>query len=176
MYRKTLGSSGFTIVELLIVVVVIAILAAITVVAYTGVTSRAHDAAIRSDLRNMASQFEQYYATEGVYPTSVSVLAGTPPIKVTKTAYSLSGTNGRNLGICVVSGAGLAQRFVFAALSKSGDAIAYSSSSGLYEPTSFPTTGAQVCSLVGISTSETGSWSTWGAENGAPNGWYSWVK
>lgn len=43
---------GFTIVELLIVVVVIGIIATITVVAYSGVTRQAADAALRADLRN----------------------------------------------------------------------------------------------------------------------------
>jgi len=41
---------GFTIVELLIVVVVIAILAAITIVSYNGITNKANDTAIQNDL------------------------------------------------------------------------------------------------------------------------------
>ena len=41
---------GFTIVELLIVIVVIAILAAITIVAFTGIQQRARDSAAKSDL------------------------------------------------------------------------------------------------------------------------------
>lgn len=43
-------SSGFTIVELLIVVVVIAILAAITIVSYNGITARANDSAVKTGL------------------------------------------------------------------------------------------------------------------------------
>lgn len=42
---------GFTIVELLIVIVVIAILAAITIVAYTGIQNRAAGTVLQSDLR-----------------------------------------------------------------------------------------------------------------------------
>lgn len=42
-----ISASGFTIVELLIVVVVIAILAAITIVAYNGIQNRVHDTAIK---------------------------------------------------------------------------------------------------------------------------------
>ncbi len=48
------NNQGFTIVELLIVIVVIAILAAISVVAYTGIQNRANDAAVQNDLKNFA--------------------------------------------------------------------------------------------------------------------------
>ncbi|MAU34063.1 hypothetical protein CL689_00655 [Candidatus Saccharibacteria bacterium] len=44
---------GFTIVELLIVIVVIAILASITIVAFNGVQSQARDSKIQNDIRNL---------------------------------------------------------------------------------------------------------------------------
>lgn len=50
--------SGFTIVELLIVIVVIGILAAITLIAYNGVQDRAAAASLQSDLRQAGSQIE----------------------------------------------------------------------------------------------------------------------
>lgn len=59
---------GFTIVELLIVVVVIAILAAITIVSYNGITNRAKDTAILADGRVVASAIEMYRAENGTYP------------------------------------------------------------------------------------------------------------
>ena len=43
-------SKGFTIVELLIVIVIIGILAAITIVAYTGIQNRAKQAKMNSDI------------------------------------------------------------------------------------------------------------------------------
>jgi prepilin-type N-terminal cleavage/methylation domain-containing protein len=64
--------SGFTIVELLIVIVVIAILAAITIVAYNGVQARARDA-IRSDgLRAIVGALELYKADNGTYPAATA--------------------------------------------------------------------------------------------------------
>ncbi len=56
------STSGFTIVELLIVIVVIAILAAISVVAYTGVQTRARASAIASDLKATEKAFNAYKA------------------------------------------------------------------------------------------------------------------
>lgn len=61
--------SGFTIVELLIVIVVIGILAAIVTVAYNGVSSRAKDSKRSSDLASIQKLLELYYADKGGYPT-----------------------------------------------------------------------------------------------------------
>ena len=47
---------GFTIVELLIVIVVIAILAAITIVAFNGIQDRARNSSIQTDLTNFAKK------------------------------------------------------------------------------------------------------------------------
>ena len=61
--RKT--TSGFTIIELLIVIVVIAILAAISVVAYTGIQQRARDSQRRSDLAALAKAYAIYRIDNG---------------------------------------------------------------------------------------------------------------
>jgi len=62
-------NSVFTIVELLVVIVVIGILAAITVVSYTGITSKATVAIIKSDLSSASSILKSYQAIYGSYPT-----------------------------------------------------------------------------------------------------------
>ncbi len=61
---------GFTIVELLIVIVVIAILAAITVVAYNGIKNRADFSKKQSDLSTIVKALELYKTDNGRYPNS----------------------------------------------------------------------------------------------------------
>lgn len=70
--RSRTGRLGFTIVELLVVIVVIGILATITVISYTGVTNKATVASLTSDLGNAAKQLKLYYVDHGVYPASLN--------------------------------------------------------------------------------------------------------
>lgn len=65
---------GFTIVELLIVVVVIGILASLALVAYTNVQARARDAGRISDLKSIARALEAYKTNTGSYPNEVSTV------------------------------------------------------------------------------------------------------
>ncbi|MAU34021.1 hypothetical protein CL689_00020 [Candidatus Saccharibacteria bacterium] len=60
---------GFTIVELLIVIVVIAILAAITIVAYNGIQASARDASRASSVAALKKGIELYNAENGSYPS-----------------------------------------------------------------------------------------------------------
>jgi prepilin-type N-terminal cleavage/methylation domain-containing protein len=56
---------GFTIVELLIVIVVIAILATISISAYSGVQARARDSIRKSDLADIKKALTYYYTDKG---------------------------------------------------------------------------------------------------------------
>jgi len=69
MYRTISHQrQGFTIVELLIVVVVIAILAAITVVSYNGITQQSTSAVAKQDLHNIATAVEIFKVDHGALP------------------------------------------------------------------------------------------------------------
>ena len=61
-------TSGFTIVELLIVIVVIAILAAISIVAYNGIQARARDNIRYQDVKSITKALELYKIDNGNYP------------------------------------------------------------------------------------------------------------
>lgn len=70
----TTNSKGFTIVELLIVVVVIAILAAITIVSYNGITTKANASSAKATASTLQKKIELYQASEGRYPAAASEL------------------------------------------------------------------------------------------------------
>ncbi len=66
---------GFTIIELLIVIVVIGILAAIGFVAYGNVTKSARDSDRQADASSLAKKAEEFYADNGEYPDLTELLA-----------------------------------------------------------------------------------------------------
>jgi len=70
--RKT-AAKGFTIVELLIVIVVIGILAALVVVTYSGIQAKARDTERKTDIKALHGQLEAYQAQNGKYPTLANV-------------------------------------------------------------------------------------------------------
>lgn len=119
MYYAILVSmkKGFTIVELLIVIVVIAILAAISIVAYNGIQSRANDTAVRSDLNNLARKYEIYKIDNGGYPTG-NIQLDTLDISMTIGAYA-EPNSGYNLVNCT-NPDDSRQDYAMVATSKSG--------------------------------------------------------
>ncbi len=85
-------SQGFTIVELLIVIVIIAILAAITIVAYNGIQARAKTSAAQSAANSAIKKAEAYNAddtTTSGYPASGSTMTSA----ASSTVYRLDGAS-----------------------------------------------------------------------------------
>lgn len=69
--HKNNDRRGFTIVELLIVIVVIAILAAIVTVAYNGMQARANLSKYQSEMKTIVKALAMYKEVNGNYPVSV---------------------------------------------------------------------------------------------------------
>jgi type IV pilus assembly protein PilA len=71
--RKSI-SSGFTLLELIVVVAVLGILVAIAIQQFVIFRGRAVDAAMRSDLKNAAIAMESYYGEFLEYPAAVNTI------------------------------------------------------------------------------------------------------
>ncbi|MEI6850770.1 MAG: fibronectin type III domain-containing protein [Candidatus Saccharibacteria bacterium] len=92
--------SAFTIVELLVVIVVIGILAAITIVGYTGVSKKAIAASQQSDLNNASKKLEMYKVDNSTYPQDMPETGNTSlycPINPTDTKYCVKSSSGNKL-------------------------------------------------------------------------------
>jgi prepilin-type N-terminal cleavage/methylation domain-containing protein len=148
--------TGFTIVELLIVIVVIAILAAIGMLAYAGVRDRANDSAVRSDLSNISTKLKAYAAENGEYPTTTAQLA-TMGLKVSKNSYGnhmYNGTSYYNLVYCWPN-SGPVNNFALVASSLSGKVFEHGPTGNGEAAYTFTGGSAGICTNAGITTGGT---------------------
>jgi prepilin-type N-terminal cleavage/methylation domain-containing protein len=145
MYRK----SGFTIVELLVVTVVVGIISLIAIVSYSGFTNTVKEASVVADLRQIATQLNIYKVQSGtgIYPDDITSLE----FGVDLTGVSYTAINeGSTVNFCVQ-------------LSRGG--ITYHSGKDLIPHSGYceghePIEGAPEISAVADSTSQiTVSWS-----------------
>lgn len=112
--NTTLSSTnlGFTIVELLVVIVVIGILAALVIVSYTGITQKAAAAVLQSDLKNASTKLELVKAETGTYSADDSSLPKSNSTDYQYTvspdgsSYSLSATDGSPIAFHTTSATG----------------------------------------------------------------------
>lgn len=85
---ETKGQGGFTIVELLVVIVVVAILVTLTVVSYAAVTNNARKQAVKTDAQTIAAQLNKYKADKGSYPTDLAAVQSSAPAITSKFQYT----------------------------------------------------------------------------------------
>lgn len=172
-YKKAWAQSGFTIIELIVVIVVIGILAAITLATYTGVRNKSFDSSVQTDLQSVASGLKSYKAAVGTYPTTetqISTMQDSNGAVVTSalpkishdgydvTSPSASGDNvARNVLICVRSG-GTNPQFGVASYSRSGTVWFYLSATNSVSQSPDPWVGQQSteCPRMGIQTTDPG--------------------
>jgi general secretion pathway protein G len=71
---KTTTSSGFTLVELMVVMSLIVVLASIGLTLYANSVTRAKEAVLKEDLFRMRDAIDQFYADKNHYPASLDEL------------------------------------------------------------------------------------------------------
>jgi prepilin-type N-terminal cleavage/methylation domain-containing protein len=71
---KNLVQRGFTLVELLVVIVILGILAAVVVFAVGGITYKGKSSACQIEVRSVNTAIQAYYAQNTAYPATVSAL------------------------------------------------------------------------------------------------------
>ena len=86
-------NEGFTLIEILIIIVIIGLLAAIAIPQFITYRNQAVDAQLKSDLRNAAVAVESYFTKKSVYPASLAEIQG----------YGFHPTDGVTLTITVVT-------------------------------------------------------------------------
>lgn len=147
---------GFTIVELLVVIVVIGILATIVIVAFNGVQNKSHDSAIQSDLSAISKKIQEFHVTYDRMPKGSTDLISMD-IKVTKSSYGNhmpSGGSFYNLVYCWPNAAA-PSTFAVVAASKSGSV--YESLNGSVKKAAYAFSGgsAGICQNAGVTMDNT---------------------
>ena len=72
--KKQIHHYGFTIVEIIIVIVIIGALTGLVTNAFGGLQDDARDSERKTDVQALASDLESYYSDFGMYPTSANLL------------------------------------------------------------------------------------------------------
>lgn len=162
--RGNVHPRGFTIVELLIVIVVIGMLAAITIVAYNGVQQRARVASQTADLDRLGKQAMLFYAENSRYPTNnadfKTILQDANYWDVTRTTAA----GAKRFIVCATDG-----NFAIVAMNYAGGSVEWASGAdrlnwradkgiNLAHASSASTALADVCADIGLSSVTYNQW------------------
>ncbi|HEY0520995.1 MAG TPA: prepilin-type N-terminal cleavage/methylation domain-containing protein [Ilumatobacteraceae bacterium] len=87
---ETKQDKGFTLVELLIVIVILGILATVTVFAVTGITNKGKTSACQSDAKTLQTAEESYSANNGVYTASQQSLVDSGLLHLASSKFTVN--------------------------------------------------------------------------------------
>jgi type IV pilus assembly protein PilA len=153
--RKRLGrdeEEGFTLIELMVVVLIIAILIAIAIPTFLGARTRAQDRQAQSNLRNAFAAEKVLYTDNQAYTSSASALSGVEPSLTYSAGTDPSGgADAKTIFVNVDSTTGVV---ILAAKSKSG--TCWYMKDGATSPTQFTT--SSTCAASTSVAGWTGAW------------------
>jgi len=110
---------GFTLIELMIVIAIIGILAAIAIPQFAAYRQRAQDSAAKSALKNLATAQENYYVTYNMYANEAS-----------RAAALLTGWTVEPIVTVLIAGADTNSWTATAVHTSSGNIFTYDSAAG----------------------------------------------
>ena len=112
MNKTNKSSKGFTLVEIMIVVVIIGLLAAMAIPAFQKVRASSQDKAVLNNLRQLGSAADQYFLENGASQVDTVILVGTNSsqyIKAIQTVanetYQATITQGAGVSAAGIAGA-----------------------------------------------------------------------
>lgn len=172
--RATSTNSAFTIIEVLVVLIIIAILIAIGTVSYHSIQARAKDTTAKEDLAKFGSMMVKYKAENGAYPSSTSSITDAYAVKFDTDV--LADTPYYNLLYCTVSPYA---SYALLARTKSGARFYVKNNESPVEYTDSTlwtsSTISTICTSV-LSGSTSTAASAGFSSSAAPTGWRSWVR
>ena len=182
---ELIDESGFTLIELMVVLVIMGILMAIAIPTFLGVTSTANDTSTQSNLSNVITSAKAIYAKTDSYPVTLTMAKemqkDEPEFKFTTSAGTAALTSSTKQDtVAVVTGTTTGTAFVAVAyMTKTHECWVAADTAqkgvkyGYIKPSSGTTVLATACKATGIkaaATTTTVKWSTGTGWPGAPAG------